>query len=602
MKMKKVIVRNFCGIEGKKEFDMPHIVALVGSNGTGKSTIINAIKYGLTGSKPEGDVINKNATEMSVEIVMEKDEEEISFSRTEHHTKASKFRVNGLVTTQKALNAFIEETCGINVDDIKIASSSEIVAAMKPQEFASFILGYIPEKMTAEDVLGLIPEATLEEINFAEALLPEEVTLESLDDVDSIIRAQRKDLKASIQVIEANLAGKITEAPSLSREEVEKELMEISNVENAKRLYEAELKAYNNAENILNSQLEMIKSLKVEANAIAATRPDPGKKAELLNRIESIKDTISNHNKTVIGVNSSLEQLKITLDSLHKPICPISPLITCHENKSVAIEEINDSINATEEGLVALNKELEKAENALKDAETDLITYDKLSKEYEKKVSLLKQAKNIEDNLPKLPEKPVAPEEIDVEDRKFQLNEILKNIISYEEGVKLSASLEKSKKELETLESLVKAFSEKGPVRQGILKKYLGIFEDLCNERSRMFRPEISFKFESDNGVVVYMDNGKGSMLPYESLSTGEKAYFMFVIMDMLNQLSGVNILLLDELSVIDSSVFEKFVSTVLEHKDDYDHIIMSAVNHIDTVDVLTKLDVNTLNFDTIEK
>ena len=117
-----------------------------------------------------------------------------------------------------------------------------------------------------------------------------------------------------------------------------------------------------------------------------------------------------------------------------------------------------------------------------------------------------------------------------------------------------------------------------------------------------MFRPEISFKFESDNGVVVYMDNGKGSMLPYESLSTGEKAYFMFVIMDMLNQLSGVNILLLDELSVIDSSVFEKFVSTVLEHKDDYDHIIMSAVNHIDTVDVLTKLDVNTLNFDTIEK
>lgn len=589
MKLNKVETVNFCGMKGRRVFNMPHIIALVGANGVGKTTILNAIRYGLTGDKTAPDIINKDAEEASVEIFFDNKEGlETSFSRTENRKKPSKFRIDGVATTQKALNAYIEEQFGIEIDKIKIASSSDVVAAMKPQEFASFILGYIPEKMTAEDVLALIPDASLEMMEVGEALLPaDEVGLEDLDEVDAIIRAQRKDLKASLQVKEANLEGKIKEAPSMTREEVEKEINKISAIENEYKIYEVELRAYKNAEESLASHIKLIEDLKKQLAGITVSRPDPAKVEALREELKTLKETLRNHDKTVIGVNSALEQLEATLEALEKPICPISPLITCHENKTVAIEDVTESIKAAKEGLVALEEERNKAEIRVAEVEAQIKKEEEIKYLYDKKVSLMSQLKKLEDTKPELPKKPEEPEKIEVSERKFQLNEMLKNIISYEEGINLTLQIEKDKATLETLENLVKAFSEKGPVRQGILLKYLGVFEELCNERSRAIRPEISFSFVSENGVVVYMDNGKGVMLPYENLSGGEKAYFLFIIMDMLNQLSGVNILLLDELSVIDNEIFNSFISTVLEHKDDYDHIIMSAVNHTDTVEIL---------------
>ena len=62
----------------------------------------------------------------------------------------------------------------------------------------------------------------------------------------------------------------------------------------------------------------------------------------------------------------------------------------------------------------------------------------------------------------------------------------------------------------------------------------------------------------------------------------------IFIIMDMLNSLCGSNILLLDELSVVDTKCFDALLDIVLAYADDYDHILLAAVDHEDTVKSVT--------------
>ena len=179
------------------------------------------------------------------------------------------------------------------------------------------------------------------------------------------------------------------------------------------------------------------------------------------------------------------------------------------------------------------------------------------------------------------PEEVEMPSEADAS----TLEAKLKIIEGFHEGEQLKAQIEDLMVEYKDYDTLVKALSDKGCVRTGVVSKYLSVFEDLCNDRSRSVRPEIDFKFVSDNGVVVLMNNGKGAYLPYESLSGGEKAYMIFILMDMLNSLSGSNILFLDELSVVDSKCFDALLDIIMAYESGYDHILVAAVDHADTVE-----------------
>ena len=227
---------------------------------------------------------------------------------------------------------------------------------------------------------------------------------------------------------------------------------------------------------------------------------------------------------------------------------------------------------------------LRAAEDKLKENDEAKRRYQENFTRYDKKIALKKQYKSLSEAKPELPVKPEEVVKPDSEDERMLLERQLKNIGDYQEGLELSSQISLIESQIKDYESLVKALAEKGAIRTGIISAYLSVFEDLCNDRSKKVRPSVSFKFVSQDGVVVLMDTGKGNYLPYESLSGGEKAYMIFIVMDMLNSLCGSNILLLDELSVIDTKCFDDLLDIVLAYADDYDHILLAAVDHEDTV------------------
>ena len=593
MKIKEIRLVNFGCFGGAHAFSLPRLSALIGKNGTGKTTILNAIRFCLTGAEPDGDIISNGMDECSATVLLEdpSDGTVYEFERIKSREKASKCKINGATTTLKAMNEKLSDVIGIPVDRIKVISSGDIVSAMKPQEFSSFILEYIPEKLKLSDIVGLVPMSTAGMMSIMEANLPEDgIDITTIENFYDFCKENRKELKAKVQTKKMILSEKPEEPPEESEEALNEKLSRLMTAEASETLYRKKKADYDSAVEAQKKTRANIEALKKESEAITATRPDSAKQDKVEADIKAKNETVKNHEVSIRGAESAVTQLRITLEALEKPICPISPLITCHQDKTVAKKEISESIIASEEGIEALKKELSKAKDELAglEKEKESLFNEKLL--YEKKLSLIKQQKALEETLTTLPEEPVEPaadaEEIAVE--KFQLNEKLKAWASYKEGRLLSGQIERLENEVKDFDSLVKATAEKGEVRVGVIKRFLGVFEEIANERSKEFRPEVGFRFDPENGVTVKMDpTGSGYYMPYDSLSGGERAYMIFVLLDLLNQLSGAKVLFLDELSVMDVETFKSLIDLIKKHVEEYDHVVIASVDHSDIVGLI---------------
>ena len=587
MKIKTISMTDFMGITGTVEIELPHITALIGANGTGKTTLLNALRYGLTGAEPAGDIINKNADECTVSFTIDApmDGMEYSFTRIKNRNKPAKYKVCGKTSTLKLLNEKLESVIGIPLDKINILSSSEVVSALPPAELSSFLLDYIPERLGVDDVIAFIPDITPAMETRLRALAPaSDINLNVISDLDEMLRSERKNTGANLDTAKAILSSKPSEKPAYSKADLEQQMLSISNTDAAYQVYLAKKNTFEKNRVEIKKQNDMLSDLEAQIKGISATRPDPTVYAAAVNSETSTRDTIKHLNVSISSSETAINQLRKSLENLNNPVCPLSDKIVCKQDKSAARNELQSAITDAEKGVSAAKHELDKAEAALEKALVQKNDYQTNYNMYSKKMTLSKQYKAIYDNRTKEMPEPEMVKPADTAALKAEIQQKFKLINDYEEGLTLADKVNKLQECYSTDDALVKTFAEKGPVRAGIIKKYNKVFEDLCNEISSKARPDYSFEFTTTtSGTVILMNNGSAK-LPYNALSGGEKAYMIFILMSMLNSLTGCGILYMDELSVADSKCFNALLNIVSAYGEDYDCILIAAVNHEDTV------------------
>lgn len=130
MKIKSILINNFKGINCLEFIPGNKTVALIGKNGIGKTSFLEAVRFALTGDAPN-NCITDGATESTVLVRLEDGNE---FSRTKYVSKPTKIRVNGRTTTAKNLETLLATITGLSDDALRIATSSEVLAGLKPSE------------------------------------------------------------------------------------------------------------------------------------------------------------------------------------------------------------------------------------------------------------------------------------------------------------------------------------------------------------------------------------------------------------------------------------------------------------------------------------
>ena len=151
MKVNSITIKNFKGIEEMTHrFDAP-VTALVGKVGTGKTSFIQSVRFGLTNETPTNPIRNEA---MAANVILECDDD-IIIEREIARPNKKFVKVMGRKTGTSASESFLEESTNVTSEIMKIVTSSEVLANLKPAQFAALFLNESVEKKTLDDLLSI---------------------------------------------------------------------------------------------------------------------------------------------------------------------------------------------------------------------------------------------------------------------------------------------------------------------------------------------------------------------------------------------------------------------------------------------------------------
>lgn len=592
MKLDYIKATNFKSLKNFELEPTNKITVLTGNNGKGKTTVTELIRYGLTGTLPENP-ITSGEEELQVEVKLASG---TCFTRSVHETKPSKITVCGKSSTLKNLSELLESETGVRQSVAKIVSSADVVSNMKPEELGQLFLSYIPEELDFDTVTSYIPGITPDAVVELSQILPgmpENFGTNTLSEAYDAFMEIRKETKRERDACKIRAAAYVGEPPTKKLSDVEKELEEIMKLEGAKDAYIAQEKAYKQAVELAERQKSEIDRLQKEIDMNKATKPNENTLKSIQEKAKECSSEIIETEKLITMLENMLEVLNKTVEDLDKPVCPISSKLICSTDRTYVKDELLVTIKDNEEGLAYQKDKNKKLHKLMESFEQQEEEYRKNVSGYEKKIALIQQLNNLQKNPIIVPAKPSQVTFEDCSEAKEKVKKEMERIKLYETTEKEKALLETFEKRVQTYDLIVNVLAPKGIVMESITRHYISIFEGICNNRAKALKPDFLIKFVYEDGVKVYCQpKANAEFLPYANLSQGEKAVTLFLLLDMLNALSGLNILILDDLEKLDKNMFDSLISLISDTtvQDDYDHIILCAVDHEDTVKTIQKL------------
>ena len=581
MKIEKVQLLNFQGLDGKRALKFPDkIDAMILPNGSGKTSLLNAIRYALTGAKPDGTLISRGTDVAAVNLVLS-DGNQIGRKETENGGSAF---FNGNKCSAKFLSEQMEILTGVDTNTLKIVTASDVLAGMKPQQFSEFLLSYIPKKLTADDLVAAIEGIDEWDEKCIRAYFKDDTfPVSRLDEFYKAVFDKRKEYKTRYTQNDSLLKSfQMQGQQMLPKEELQKkaealkaEYDKIISYEEAKRAYTALLQQY-------TRQKEQLADLDRRISENKAAAEDPEARKRLEKSIQDADRELQNLKEVYLTLKATVSTLEKALESLNTQKCPLSDKLVCTTDKTAVREEIEKAIS---ENKAAADRQMETGNRIATRMKEDKTALDEMNRNFlllREKTMLTEQRDALEKNLTKVPDEPKMPENAGQVKKDYE--DAVKALGMFENAEKIKKIEESQagiKRNWDSMERLVKYFAPKGIVKETINAQFMEIFDEQCNEKANELQAGMNFRFVSDNGVQVTVDvKGTGDYLPFGSLSGGEQMYVVYILLDMINALCGCRILILDELSILDEESFRAFIRIVKEHADEYDQILLSMAEH----------------------
>lgn len=579
MKIAKIIINNFRGIT--TETLLPDkINVLLGHCGTGKSSTMDAIKWGLTGKITKED-IRYDSPEASIKIIFD---DGTSIMRTQS-AKATNY-VNEKVAMEKATNEFLENKFGCSISSIEAMCGASFFKSLSKKDLKSFIIDILPIKASFSKIVELSDDLDEEKISFIKEYLEDEV---SLADIDAAYKTVFDGRKVKKQVLK-NLQEKskfTKELPGVTKEELLKRQGEIALIEAKVNDYKKNLERYNkslktreNAEKQLadmKNRLHQYKDIKqpVEADLQLAIKEK-----------QLFIDAIANANNTIAIMKANVELMQRTLDSLDKPVCPISERIVCTADKSGLREELISLVEMN-------NKELANGYNFIVRCNEQVDKRDEIINSYNNQLIAWNNKINLENtiNAFALPEVLDKPEEVngDFAEEKLQIQNMLNVWYEKDASDQAAKNIEETVHKVNLYDFAVKFFSANG-IKSKLLEKAVDPLQKMIDEKTQSLRKGFKISLMTEEEFDITISPRTGEVVPLNKISAGEFIVTAYILMSVVSQITGVSILMMDNLDNLDSDAARQLM-LLLDADENFNTIILASVDHPDIIDAISEVD-----------
>ena len=580
-----ISIRNFKGIEDL-QLNAKKLNAIIGKCGSGKSSLLDAIRFALTG-KAGKEVIRKGCREASV-VLRFSDNSTIERIR---RTSENISKCNGKSSTKRSLDEFLTAR-NMNPCWIESLCSVDWFAGLSSKDLNNFFMTILPLRAKAETVVELVAQLDKDLTEKKEKYLMEEIlkkqeifSFNDLANGYNTAYTVRQELKRKYNEMLPRCTFNET-VPAKTREDIEKELNNISQVEAAEKEYSKRLKEYASSKKQHDLAIKRLDEMKKELDTYSSCKKP---KEETKTQAEADRKLFQVHikrtNEYIGTINSTLDLLKRTLDNLDKPICPISEKLICTTDKSQLKEELLSLIQKNENALASNKEFLAKCEDQVRKRDDIISNYQKEVYRYEQKTTL-------ENNISKfivpeiLPE-PQKVENAHLEAKKKELLDLLSILSRYEKVQQNKKELAKIKDKYDLAQFAVKVLDSKIGIPALILQRTLRFFEKKCNEKASLLREGFQIHFLSDNGITIQVSPGKGKpFVDMKEVSTGEFVCVAYILMTMIGEATKCHLFLIDNLDRLDTEYLNALLS-LLEEDKKIEQVFLGGVDHADVEQTL---------------
>lgn len=580
-----ISIRNFKGIEDL-QLNAKKLNAIIGKCGSGKSSLLDAIRFALTG-KAGKEVIRKGCREASV-VLRFSDNSTIERIR---RTSENISKCNGKSSTKRSLDEFLTAR-NMNPCWIESLCSVDWFAGLSSKDLNNFFMTILPLRAKAETVVELVAQLDKDLTEKKEKYLMEEIlkkqeifSFNDLANGYNTAYTVRQELKRKYNEMLPRCTFNET-VPAKTREDIEKELNNISQVEAAEKEYSKRLKEYASSKKQHDLAIKRLDEMKKELDTYSSCKKP---KEETKTQAEADRKLFQVHikrtNEYIGTINSTLDLLKRTLDNLDKPICPISEKLICTTDKSQLKEELLSLIQKNENALASNKEFLAKCEDQVRKRDDIISNYQKEVYRYEQKTTL-------ENNISKfivpeiLPE-PQKVEKAHLEAKKKELLDLLSILSRYEKVQQNKKELAKIKDKYDLAQFAVKVLDSKIGIPALILQRTLRFFEKKCNEKASLLREGFQIHLLSDNGITIQVSPGKGKpFVDMKEVSTGEFVCVAYILMTMIGEATKCHLFLIDNLDRLDTEYLNALLS-LLEEDKKIEQVFLGGVDHADVEQTL---------------
>lgn len=591
MKITNIYGENFKSLSSFNWDNPGKLNVILGKNGSGKTSVLELIRYILTGETPE--TIVKSGEK---QCVAGADLLGISFRRS--NGVKNNVKINGKTTTQKSFAQLVSEETGCTMDTVKLATSTNMLSAMNAGQFADYLITnkLIPAEIDMDTLLALCPMSPEAELELSMVLpgAPVMFDMKAIDDAYDYFFAARTALKNELKkkIVEAEYDGPI---PTRDLAAIDAELVKCSSYDNELATYKKLNEVYENAVAQRQKILADISNVEASISKMGNLPPaNPNAKTAFTARLNVLKGEEESISKTLHALTISLDMNNRSIENLRcSNSCPLCEKLECPADKGPIIKELEEICESIKAAMEDPTKQLEKVQQTIKNFEDKIKQEDELEARNKELEMLYAKRNTLKSSIPEIPEKPIPPAEItDMSAKKNELNAERANLIKHKAAEDATVEAKHLEKRVQTHDELVRLLSPKAGIRQEITRVALEPIVEHCNARAAHLKLNFTVALQADNGVRIVCNPNTSvvkEMLPLESVSAGEQAYALFLVMDALNSLHALRLLLMDDLDKLDATAFKNLLELLLrpEVQDDYDHIFMALVDHSDAQDII---------------
>ena len=581
----KMEITNFKGLRGRRTIEFARsFMTYCLPNAAGKTSLFDAFRWGLTGLEPEGEMVTKGEPGCRVDLFWE--DGTITSRRRSMKTGTTNCYINGARNSMRDLNTFIAGLVGVGTDSLRICTSQDVLASLSPDKFSEFILGLIRIPLTAKQVaadagadprMQEIIEKYFADSSFGMKELDE--FLAYCQEKRSAWRKRMQDAKASLHLLET------LKKPTRNMEAILEEKRALEEQLEAFHKWDADMRAFLKAQAEARKCSDLIRTYTDKIKSIKATEPVAGRAEELLKKKKELEKEIREENGKIAEAEAETVSRKKELRRLTSEHCVASARILCTTDRSCAKKDIEQEIQN-------LQAEKEKAEKRRASLEEERVQIEKdMDADREDEVSwnrkkdLEEQAALLAEVHVTVPKEPTA-----VSDPRDALRRCEEETLSCREWMRASLRAEgaaEAEDEFTAYDRLIKTCGPKGSVREAILVRFLGTLAEAGNQKAEMIRAGMKISFITGKGIVPVLDpDGSGHFLRYEDLSGGQRVTLLYLLMDLIRQMTGINILMLDEAGVLDDETLGTLL-LLLASSTEYDLIMLATAYHRSTAEII---------------